>query len=647
MMESSIPANIKMESLLGALKLDGASLLVLNAEKRITWASDTALELFDCADGGKLVGKKWNELIQIDGVSVWDPSLDEQFQSDGVLKIDGYCDAGTRGRIAIDLSMFPSGRRDGIVVIIRDITDAKSREEELEHEKQNAEMLNTALEREIEKANELAVMAERANIAKSVFLTSMSHEFRTPLNGVLGYAQILSFDEALSDENRKAAATIERCGQHLLSIINDVLDLSKIEAGKVEVSQDPVNIKTLINDVIDVFKVRASSKGLNLVCEYDTKEIELEWIVGDAKLIRQVLINLIGNAVKFTDHGSVTLRIEAKKSKDEDIFRTALRMSVVDTGPGIEKKALQQVFEEFYQTEAFSGHKGGTGLGLAISRKLAVAMGGDLKVESKLGKGSSFHFELPTRRLVQMQEDEKIDENLQNLKFAGSNIAYLQLFHEELDSGVLAGLMRSLGMLDESCYRVKQAIVDVNPELHEHWLVGVSAGGLLADNASALIEWEKHVKGKMVVLLYVDRSQSKCQNLMESLKLMNSPMIPVEIPINVVSVREQLVHQCDYFFSSSESMAPGSESDELPAKGFTGALSKQIPESNVISQLLKEAQMGDMRRFMLKLEEWKATTEQKTEFEVHSRQLVESFKIDQLCKFLEDMLYSAEHESED
>ena len=639
-MEIPLPPYIRNESLLKAIALDGAALLVMDGNSCITWASDEAVTLFDREDSETgLCGLNWNQLIQIDGESVWDSSLDSNFFEHGFLKIDGYCDAGKRGRIAIDLAMHSDGV-GGRIAIIRDITDSKAREDELEVEKRNAEILNAALEREIAKANELAVMAERANIAKSVFLTSMSHEFRTPLNGVLGYAQILAFDESLNAENRKAAATIERCGQHLLSIINDVLDLSKIEAGKVEVTHDPVNLKNLITDVIDVFKVRASSKGLRLKCEYVLNRIDVEWIVGDSKLIRQILINLIGNAVKFTDDGSVTLRIEATPSDEEDLLSTQLRLSVIDTGPGIDRKSLQQIFEEFYQTEAFSGHKGGTGLGLAISRKLAKALGGELEVESKLGEGSSFHFTLPTRRIAQLQNVETVDDRMHRMRFGDVDLAYLQLFNQELDSGVMAGLMRSMGMQEASCYAVKQSLRDVNPEIHENWIVGVSAGGLLADNASELVEWSKWVKGKLVVLLYVDRSQSKCQSFMDSLSMMDPPILPVEIPINVVQVRETLFKQCEFFFTKTEKSA-GQEDPSISDKNpVIGALSDTLPNPEVVAKLLKEARMGDMRGFSDKLDAWVKSIEPKTHFEIHVKQLVDGFKIDQLCRFLEETLYS-------
>jgi len=644
-MESPNPRSIQSDTLVHALALNGTSLLILNESNVVTWASEAAHQLFDRHESRGLQGTKWEDLIQIDGETVWDRALDDEYRANGYLKTDGFCDAGRRGRIAIELVMYPNQGMDERLVVIRDITEHVAHQQALEDEKRNAESLNQALQKEIEKANELAVMAERANIAKSVFLTSMSHEFRTPLNGVLGYAQILNDDESLSDKNRKSAATIERCGQHLLSIINDVLDLSKIEAGKVEVSKEPLNLKNLITDVIDVFKVRADSKGLILDCVYDLNGLDLDWVSGDSKLIRQVLINLIGNAVKFTDQGSVTLQITARSPDEKDLLYTWIRMSVIDTGPGIEKKYLDQVFEEFYQTEAFSGHKGGTGLGLAISRKLAIAMGGSLSVESKIGKGSSFHFELPTSRLLERGADAGEAGDVHALTFTNADIAYLQVFNEELDSGVLAGLMQSMGMHSDVCYTAKRSIRDVNPALHDNWLIGVSAGGLLADNAQELVEWAAQVRNRVVVLLYVDRSQSKCQSFMESLRFMNPPVIPVEIPIHVNRLKETFAKQCSFLFREPRQTETESDQENSSADLLIGALSDRVPDKDTLKQLLKEAHMGDILRLTQKLDAWVETIQQASHFEVKVKQLIESFKIDQLCQFLEQRMYQDEEDA--
>ena len=639
-MEASVPISIQSNTLFQALALNGTSLVVLNSENTVTWANDSAQALFDREIQSDLVGNKWEQLIQIDGKSVWDSGLEEEFRRNAFLKTDGYFDAGSRGRVAIELVICPNEGSDERIIMIRDVTVNKAHEDELEVEKKNAELLNLALETEIEKANELAVMAERANIAKSVFLTSMSHEFRTPLNGILGYAQIMGVDDRLSEDHRKAAATIERCGQHLLSIINDVLDLSKIEAGKVEVAHEPLNINELIADVVDVFKVRATTKGLELNCEFSLNNIDLEWIIGDEKLIRQVLMNLIGNAVKFTDRGSISLLVEAQKVDQNDHLRTQVNFSVIDTGPGIDKKFLEQVFEEFYQTEAFSGHKGGTGLGLAISKKLAVAMGGRLFVESKLGEGSSFQFMLPTRRVVQSTEAKGLGVETESLCFVDSDIVFLQTSNEDLDSGVMEAVFKSMGLSDDKILYSDRSIEALDPSSHENWIIGSAISDLTEADVRQFYKWVPKVKGTVVLLLYIDRSQSKPHEQVENLIVSLPKCISVEIPINVPTFKRELVQKCPDLFEKRERVAGVVTSNESVLQ--TQSLSDLLPDRPTLKSLLQDAQIGDMRGLTNKLDVWVVNSNSSSHFEMQIKQMIEAFKIDELCDYIQHSLQEGE-----
>lgn len=232
---------------------------------------------------------------------------------------------------------------------------------------------------------ELAVATEKANSAneaKSVFLANMSHELRTPLNALLGYVQILKRSQPTL---RPTLDIMHRSGQDLLGLINDVLDLSKIEAGKITLEPQPVHIPSLASDIINLLEPRALGKGLAL------RLVQDEWeglVAADAKRLRQVLINLIGNAIKFTEVGSVELSIAVIERTTTHI---RLRFAVTDTGVGIAVDKLETVFEQFEQVGAAAG---GTGLGLSISRHLVALLGGKLTVESDEGRGSTFRFAL-------------------------------------------------------------------------------------------------------------------------------------------------------------------------------------------------------------------------------------------------------------
>ena len=255
---------------------------------------------------------------------------------------------------------------------------------------------------------EARLAADAANQAKSNFLSSMSHELRTPLNGVLGYAQILKREKNLSKEHQVSLNAIENCGQHLLTLINDVLDFSKIEAGQMDLHPEPTDLHQLIQSVYDIVVQRATNKGLALNLE--VSPILPQGILVDATKLRQILINLLGNAVKFTSKGSITFKI-LEEPTDHITF------IVKDTGMGISKDKTKAIFDPFKQDQGGIS-EGGTGLGLSISKKLVDLMGGNLLVESELNAGSSFSFALPF-------EEVDINELKASSTYADENDFYL------------------------------------------------------------------------------------------------------------------------------------------------------------------------------------------------------------------------------
>ncbi len=240
-------------------------------------------------------------------------------------------------------------------------------------------------------AEQARAAAEEANRAKSAFLANMSHELRTPLNAILGFTELLSHDARLTSDQREQLDIIARSGEHLLDLINDVLDLSKIEAGRMTLVEEPFELPQLLRDLEDMFRLRATAKGLSLLFELDASL--LPYALADAGKVRQILINLLSNAVKFTQQGGVTLRARCDAL---DAERWRLVVEVEDTGPGIAPDELAVVFEPFRQTRVGQRAQG-TGLGMPISRQLARLMGGDLTVTSTLGVGSCFRLEVPLR----------------------------------------------------------------------------------------------------------------------------------------------------------------------------------------------------------------------------------------------------------
>jgi PAS domain S-box-containing protein len=234
------------------------------------------------------------------------------------------------------------------------------------------------------------IQAEAANAAKSEFLANMSHEIRTPLNGIIGFSDLLAKTE-LTQAQIKYASIISQSGNSLLKIIDDILDFSKIEAKKFELSMDKISLRELCGQVTDVIKFQANKKGLEVSLTLAPDSPQIIW--ADETRLRQVLVNLLANAVKFTHLGEVKLKIETLKSPLDD--ETRLRFSVLDTGIGIDPKNQQKIFEAFVQEDLSNTKKyGGTGLGLTISNELLALMGTKLELKSELGKGSLFYFDL-------------------------------------------------------------------------------------------------------------------------------------------------------------------------------------------------------------------------------------------------------------
>ncbi len=278
------------------------------------------------------------------------------------------------------------GREKGSVSIIRDITERKRSELKLEQANRELADINTQLETAIAHANQLAINAEIANMAKSEFLANMSHEIRTPLNGILGFVDML-LDSDLTAEQSDYLNTVKESGDLLLTIINEVLDFSKIESGQIELEEIDFDPELLCYNVCDIVRPKIGSKKINLF--YKVSEDVPAIVKGDPHRFKQIIVNLIGNAVKFTDEGEIELLLDVAETHENKV---KIHASVRDTGIGISKKKIGTIFDAFKQADGSTTRKyGGTGLGLTICKKIANLMEGDVWAESKKGRGSTFH----------------------------------------------------------------------------------------------------------------------------------------------------------------------------------------------------------------------------------------------------------------
>jgi len=286
------------------------------------------------------------------------------------------------------------GNPTAVMEISRDVTEEKRAEEELHKAKDAAmaanrelESANQRLEHAIERANQMAADAEAGSMAKSEFLANMSHEIRTPLHGVMGMTELV-LDTDLAPEQREDLEMVKASADSLLRVINDILDFSKVEAGKLDLEPAEFGLRDSLGQAINALGARADAKGLELACHVlpDVPDA----LIGDPGRLRQIVVNLVGNAIKFTETGEVVLRVETERETDDKVW---LHASVTDTGIGIPADKQRTIFEAFTQADGSTTRKyGGTGLGLAISARLVQMMNGRIWVESAPGKGSTFHF---------------------------------------------------------------------------------------------------------------------------------------------------------------------------------------------------------------------------------------------------------------
>ena len=315
----------------------------------------------------------------------------------------------------------------------RDITERKAAEAELESHRRHLEELVAARTAELARARD---QAEAANRSKSVFLANMSHELRTPLNAILGFAQLMARDDSLSAEQRGTLATINRSGRHLLDLINDVLEISRIEAGRAAVQNAPFDLDDSLRAIEEMARVRADAKGLDFTVERIgalPRHVE-----GDAPRLRQILLNLLSNAIKYTEHGEVRLRI-ATTGPDR------LRFEVSDTGPGIAEAEHERVFQAFYQTALGEAKGEGTGLGLPISREYARMMGGHLGLVSQPGQGSTFYCELPLPPVTSADIDAPVNFHVARLRPGQAPVDVLVVEDNPDNRELLIRMLRQVG----------------------------------------------------------------------------------------------------------------------------------------------------------------------------------------------------------
>jgi signal transduction histidine kinase/CheY-like chemotaxis protein len=328
------------------------------------------------------------------------------------------------------------------------------------------------------------VLAERANNAKSEFLANMSHELRTPLNGIMGYAQVLQRSRTLNDSNQKSVSIIHQCGEHLLMLINDVLDLAKIEARKMEIHTKDAHLPSFLQSVVEISRIRAEQKDIDFIYTIDPDLPTGVQI--DEKRLRQVLINLLGNAIKFTDSGAVTFAVSAMVNKNlADVPIWKFRFELKDTGVGMSEAQLQGIFLPFEQVGKVEKQTEGTGLGLTISQTIVKMMGGEIQVESTLGEGSCFWFEVEIPEAQEWIITSRVTQAGTVMGYKGDRHKILFVDDRWENRSVIKNLLEPIGF---------EIIEAVNGEEGLEKAYSVKPSGIITDLAMPVMDGFEMVK---------------------------------------------------------------------------------------------------------------------------------------------------------
>jgi PAS domain S-box-containing protein len=503
-----------------------------------------------------------------------------------------------------------------IISVIQDITERKLMEIALHQAKQTA---------------------DRANRAKSEFLANMSHELRTPLNAILGFTQLLIRDPSLQSQQNEYLGIIKRSGEHLLGLINNILQMSKIEVGKITVDLGNFDLLTMLKNLEEMFKLQASNKGLEVIFNY--AEDLPQYIRSDEGKLKQVLINLLANAIKFTDNGTIKLSLKLDKSSlVSNQLKPNLLLDIEDTGPGIAAEEIDKLFQPFMQTETGKKSLEGTGLGLPISKQFVQLMGGDIQVNSMVGKGTVFTVNIPIDIVPDIKgENQQLGKKIVGLEPEQPEYRILAV-DDRLESRILlTKLLSSVGFLVECAANGREAVEKW--ETFQPHLIWMDMRMPIMNGYEATKLIKSHLRGQATVIIALTASafdeeksvilSAGCDDFVSKPFREQIIFDKIQKYLGVRYLYENLTENLSENFKAATQLTPPKNSQKFALSGdsFT------IMDQDWIDEVYFAAECADDQRILELLTEIPAT---ENDFLTSLTDLVNNFRSDRLIELIEE-----------
>ncbi|MBD2200728.1 MULTISPECIES: CHASE2 domain-containing protein [Calothrix] len=484
--------------------------------------------------------------------------------------------------------------------------------------------------------------ADAANQAKSEFLANMSHELRTPLNGILGFAKVLETAPNMTKKNLEGISIIYQCGTHLLMLINDILDLSKIEARKLELVATTVNLPSFLHGVTEICSIRATQKGIAFHTAID-EQLPVA-IQVDEKRLRQVLINLLGNAIKFTENGSVTLKVElinrefqSITNDNEQIQHIQIRFQIEDTGIGMSSDQLEKIFLPFEQVGEAGKKSEGTGLGLAISQRITTLMGSQIQVQSRLGEGSVFWLDLtvPAPVTHDWQSGVISPNNHKIIGIRGSKPQILIVDDDSNHRSMLTSLLQGIGCQTWEATDGKQGLEIATEHHPDVILLDLAMPNM--DGFELMVQLQQNSQTSNLPIIVSSASVFE-ENRQRSLQAGATAFLPKPLQIDELFNAMRSLLKVEWIYAQSAPNPASSPSQQ------TGEIELVLPSQEVLQQLYHLAMMGDIPTIEGIIEELIQQNSQLTPFAAELSKLTSSFQTAKIRKFLKSFVTTESHQ---